>query len=273
MAIDRAGWRGCLIGALVVTIVVIPMAALWIAESPSYLIVRRPTGALEKLNDIRGAIGLPVIAALPVRLERATAPGSLLSRLFAADVVRSTLLLWLAVFLTFGTLYFVLSWIPKLAVAAGLPQQQAIIAGTVYNVGAMVGTLSLPLAARRFGLRQAITLYLLPGALFLFMFGAVELPLLPRLAVATLMGFFAQGGFSGFYTLAARVYPDDIRSTGLGWAIGVGRLGSIVGPLAAGMLLEWKVVGGALFGIFAAALVIAAVVTPGIRDRRAEPLP
>jgi MFS family permease len=75
------------------------------------------------------------------------------------------------------------------------------------------------------------------------------MPLFLVLGVAMLIGLSLQGGFSGFYSLAAKLYPADVRSSGIGWAIGIGRGGAIIGPLAGGLLLAREV---PLWGVFAA---------------------
>ena len=85
------------------------------------------------------------------------------------------------------------------------------------------------------------------------------------LGVAMLIGLFLQGGFSGFYSLAAKLYPADVRSSGIGWAIGMGRGGAIIGPLAGGLLLAREVPLWGVFLAFAIPLVVSGVLASLVR--------
>jgi len=102
------------------------------------------------------------------------------------------------------------------------------------------------------------------AAVFLVIFSA-KMPLLLVLGVAMLIGLFLQGGFSGFYSLAAKLYPADVRSSGIGWAIGMGRGGAIIGPLAGGLLLAREVPLWGVFLAFAIPLVVSGVLASLVR--------
>jgi MFS transporter, AAHS family, 4-hydroxybenzoate transporter len=73
------------------------------------------------------------------------------------------------------------------------------------------------------------------------------------------MGFGIQGGFVGLYAVAARVYPTSFRATGVGWAIGIGRLGGIMGPLVGGLLVAWGFGMAGSFGFFAIPCILAGI--------------
>ena len=82
---------------------------------------------------------------------------------------------------------------------------------------------------------------------------------LPRLiAITAIIGFFTYGSLIGLYALAAQQYPASARSTGVGWAIGVGRIGSIVGPYAAGLMIGWGWERSTYYLVLAAPLVAGA---------------
>jgi len=74
-----------------------------------------------------------------------------------------------------------------------------------------------------------------------------------------------QGGFNGFWAVAARLYPVAMRSTGIGWAFGVGRIGAVLGPIVGGLLVGAKVPISTIFSIYAVPLVAAACMTLGIK--------
>jgi MFS family permease len=243
LSINLVGWRGCLFGAFIVTATMVPICAIWLPESLRF---RQVSGSM---SAMRGKARLAGLFDGPLRM--------------------ATPLLWIAVFFTFGTLYFILSWLPRLMSLSGLPPALAIIAGSVYNVGAIVGTLLLPRIALRRSLSRSIAAFLLGGAILLAGFAIVSVPFALRLALAAGLGFLLQGGFNGFYGLAVRLYPPEMRGTGLGLAIGFGRIGSMVAPLCAGLILDRNIPIATLFQGFALCLGLAALLTMLIRAPQA----
>lgn len=263
-AIPRFGWQATLVGAGLVSAAIFPIAFLWLPESIDFLQNRQPSGALVKINRLRARMGLVHFDALPPQRVKSAAPR--LSHLFDHGLWKSTLLLWVATFASFGVLYFVTSWIPKLAIEAGLSANNALWAGSIFNLGGFVGASSIGWLATRRDIGWLIRAYMLAGAALLLVF-AVPMPLASLLVVATAMGCAIQGGFSGFYSLAAQMYPPEVRSSGIGWAVGVGRGGSVIGPLAGGWLLGLHLPLWAVFLCFAGPLAISGVLAALVRHR------
>jgi MFS family permease len=87
------------------------------------------------------------------------------------------------------------------------------------------------------------------------------------LGVAVGMGLAVQGGFSGFYSLAAQIYPTEVRSSGIGWAIGIGRGGSVIGPLLGGFLLGQHLPLWIVFLCFAIPLALSGILAALVRGR------
>jgi MFS transporter, AAHS family, 4-hydroxybenzoate transporter len=206
------------------------------------------------------AMFVPIVwLVLPGGLTAAPAgPAHKLSETIAGPRKRASIWLWTATICGFMALYFIASWITKLAIEAGLPETNAIIASAIYNFGAFAGTLGGSIAATRFNVHRLCgTLLLLAAAVFL-VFGGVSMPLIGVLITAFLMGITLQGGFNMLYPIAAQVYPDKVRATGIGWAFGIGRIGAFTGPLVGGWALaqDWPLV--AVFAIFVVPLLIAA---------------
>ncbi|RZK31350.1 MAG: MFS transporter, partial [Hymenobacter sp.] len=161
--------------------------------------------------------------------KSAEAAQSSIGALLKKDFRVPTIQLWVALFFAFATLYFLTSWIPKLATNAGLSMELAIYTGTVFNIGAWFGIMTQGYFSSKIGLKKTIGIILiLTGvlmAIFRIFVGSDSI-----LYVFFLLGFGIQGGFVGLYAVAARMYPTEFRTTGVGWAIGIGRLGGIVGP-------------------------------------------
>lgn len=211
------------------------------------------------------ALGLPESTALPATRDIPTSPASVLRDLLAPSRRRDTLLLWVAVFSAFMTLYFIVSWIPRLAIEAGLDMRNGIYAGAIYNIGAFVGTAGLAWLAGRLKLKRLITGFLLGAAVLLVAFGALRLPVAAELLLAFALGVALQGGFNGLYPLATALYPVERRSAGLGWAMGIGRAGAVIGPLLGGYILSRDVPLVGLFAVFALPVIVSALCAKGIR--------
>ncbi len=257
------GWPSVFLLAGALTALILPLVALWLPESLEYLLKRQPPGALKNVNRILERMGHEPIDELPALPEAEQSSGGLaallsgVAALFSAEHRRTTVLLWVAFFMAFGTLYFLLSWVPQLSRNAGLPLDRAIYASVVLNLSAFFGMVSLGFLADRFGLKRIIITWLLLAAIIMSVFEAFASPLMIVMAIG-LIGFTMEGGFIGIYVAAARTYPTLIRNTGVGWAIGAGRTGAIAGPIFAGFLVAGGFAMGESFKVFAVPLLLAA---------------
>ncbi|MEM6572705.1 MAG: MFS transporter [Pseudomonadota bacterium] len=261
------GWQAIFLGAGVTTLATFPIAWLALPESPTFLLSVRPGNALQRLNHILQRLGQPALKELPA--QHAQPKVRSVRALFSDELPRETTLLWLAFFMNFAALYFLLSWIPKLATSAGLALELAIYAGAVFNFGAVFGIAVSGLLSQRFGLKRTIAAFLLLTAVLMGAFGLAN-GSITILILFGLIGFFMQGGFVGLYAIAARLYPTEIRTTGVGWAIGAGRTGAIVGPLVGGMFVGMGLAIGTNFRWFAITLILAAGFTLLIRSPRID---
>jgi MFS family permease len=203
------------------------------------------------------------LKALPV-VDSAVRKASV-AALVADGRRNQSLILWTAVTFGYFVLYFAISWIPKLSAQAGLPVRDAIFAGATYNFGAFVGTTLIGLLAVRFRLNRVTALFMGLGAIAMIVFGAVALSVLVTLAVAMLIGMFLGGGFNGFWGLAASLYPPEMRGTGIGWALGIGRVGAVLGPIVGGQLVGAGLSNAAIFFVYAVPLLIAAGLSSTLR--------
>ncbi|MCB1122390.1 MAG: MFS transporter [Verrucomicrobiae bacterium] len=261
--IPAYGWQGMFRFAGIATLVVVPLIVLFLGESPEYLVKQRPTNALKRINAILARMKVPILETLPSGevMEKAGSVAALFKGTFKAQ----TLLLWLAFFMAFATLYFLLSWIPKLTTAAGMPHRLGIYSGTVFNVGSFIGIVIMGGLAVRIGLRKTIAIFLGSAAFLMMIFGFFSGSFMVLLMFG-LIGFAMQAGFVGLYPVAARIYPVEIRTTGVGWAIGAGRLGAVLGPILAGYLVGVGLSLATNFMIFAIPCIFAALAVLFIRS-------
>jgi len=261
--IPSYGWRAIFITAGTATLVTFPIVWMLLPESLTFLLRKRPANALTKINKIMQRMGHEEVTALPA--TRSEAQSRSVRTLFAYDVAQSTIMLWLAFFMNFAALYFLLSWIPKLATGAGLALELAIYAGAIFNFGAVFGIATSGLVSQRLGLKRTIALFLGLTGVVMTLFGFATGSAL-ILILFGLIGFLIQGGFVGLYAVAARLYATENRTTGVGWAIGAGRTGAIIGPLIGGLLVGAGLSIGANFRWYALAVFLAAAFTLLIRS-------
>ena len=178
---------------------------------------------------------LPEITS-PKRAAGSSAAANVV-RLLAAEHRVATLTLWAAFFLGFCTLYFLMSWIPKLMDDSGYDPAIGHQAFFLFNLGGVIGIYLMGWLSTRWSLSNLILILLVSSALVMAVFAAAPNKLNLLLGLITLIGVLQQGGFTGLYGAAAKVYPTAMRSTGIGWAIGLGRSGAVAGPAIAGYLI------------------------------------
>jgi AAHS family 4-hydroxybenzoate transporter-like MFS transporter len=198
------------------------------------------------------------------------AKGFSVFQLFREGRAPVTGLLWVAFFMNLLVMYFLVNWLPTLLKGAGLPLSLAILSTSTLNLGGVVGAIAL---GRLIDKRSP---YIVLGAAYaasavfiaVIAFGGVNLTVL--LIGAALSGFGVVGAQIGCNALAASVYPTAIRATGVGWALGVGRIGAIVGPLVGGMLLAaaWSPQNIILMAVIPALIAsVAVLVLGGVRKK------
>jgi benzoate transport len=257
--IAQYGWRSAFLFGAIASLVMIPIVLWRLPESLDFLLARRPANALQRLNVLLTSMGRQTLTQLPEvpSTERSFAERNQLGALFIPGVLRSTLLVWISFFLVMFAFYFVMSWTPKLLVAAGLSTQQGITGGVLLNVGGIIGGALFGYLSSRINLRKLSAAYLIITAVTLILFGLYASDLNSAFAIAVLIGAFIFGSITGLYAITPALYPAAIRTTGLGWAIGIGRIGAIIAPSIVGVLIDggWKTAD--LYYVFAVPLVIA----------------
>ena len=182
----------------------------------------------------------PLLWLLPESYRPAARPeaGNSIARLFAADFARITLLLWLINFLSLLTIYFINSWLPSLLRSLGIPTAQAILAATMFQLGGIVGGLGSAPLVNRFGTERVVAAMLAMGGVWLILIGLTAVPASTLALFIFCAGLGISAAQLGVNALSGAAYPLAIRNTGTGWALGVGRLGNIAGPLFGGLLLS-----------------------------------
>ncbi|HEY0926128.1 MFS transporter [Brevundimonas sp.] len=266
-------WHSVFVVGGVLPLLLLPVLWFALPESVRFLVAK---GAPEsRIAPIVAKIDAdaPVsefIAGL--KHEQSTAAkGFSVFQLFREGRTPTTLLLWVAFFMNLLVMYFLVNWLPTLLKGAGLPLSLAILSTATLNLGGVVGAIALGRMIDRISPYVVLgTAYAASAAFIaLLAFGGTNLTVL--LAGAALSGFGVVGAQIGCNALTASVYPTAIRATGVGWALGVGRIGAIVGPLVGGMLLarEWSPQSLILLAVVPAVIASIAVFTLGAVRRNA----
>lgn len=253
------GWQSVFFAGGAATLIMVIGVFFLIPESLQFIIVRRPGNALQKCNQILARLNQPELAQLPGTTDTDKPANANVFSLLTEQWRAKTIILWLTFFFCFITLYFLLSWIPKLVVNAGLSVSDGVYASVAFNLGAVIGILSLGWISARFGLSRVIAAFLFGSGVFMSAFALTNglNMLLPYLVV---IGFLLQGGFVGLYAAAAKIYPTEIRTTGVGWGIGLGRFGAVTGPYLGGVLIAQGVSMEMNFILFAIPMFISGLI-------------
>lgn len=156
--------------------------------------------------------------------------------LFTEGRALGTILLWVPFFMNLLVLYFIVSWLPALLRQSSQPITMGIVAISLFSLGGILGSVVQGKLMTKWGdlsilLGEFLVTVALMGALA---FSSTKVAII---AMTFLLGCFVQGAQAGLNALSVKYYPTSMRATGVGWALGVGRLGSIVGPMLGGMML------------------------------------
>ena len=223
--------------------IVIALIMLFILpESPRFLATRENRKA--DLVKLMARFGNPIDPALPA-VDSLDKPAKLkvgLGALFSKEYARDTIGLWGAMFFTLLSVYGVVNWLPAILGEAKYPGPMTGTGLMWFNLGGIVAALTGAACFNRFGSKAALAT-LAVGAILSSVW-LYFIPLdptqstFPLLAALTLQGGFINGVQTTMYALAAFVYVTEMRGAGVGWAVGIGRIGSIISPLVGIYLLR-----------------------------------
>jgi benzoate transport len=255
--VESFGWRGIFIFGGLLSTAMIPLVFFRLPESLDFLLTKRPPRALQGANAVLRRLGHAELTALPE--PTATATTARARDILASGLASQTLLLWLAFFSVMSTFYFVVSWTPKLLVDAGLATGKGLSGGVLVNVGGIAGTVFLSVLSMKLGILRMHVAALLAACTAIPLFGFVSGSLQSALIVAPIVGFFLFIAMVGLYVITPSIYPTELRNTGTGLAIGLGRCGAIASPYAAGLLLAAGIGPAHVYAIFGVPIFVAAI--------------
>jgi AAHS family 4-hydroxybenzoate transporter-like MFS transporter len=264
MLIPTFGWQSIFLVGGIAPFLLVPFLAARLPESVRFLALSGEANArvAELLKRVAPTVRFPT--AMRFEVHETTSVGPPIAHLFNEGRTLATLVLWAVFFMSLLDLYLWLNWLPTVVNDLGASITAAAAVGAMLQVGGIVGTLTLGQFIDRFSFR-ALALAFLFAAIAIATVGFSGHSIAFAILATSCAGFFLVGGHVGAIALAAACYPTMARSTGVGWAIGVGRVGSIVGPLIGGIMLARGMSAQSLFMVAAipalaascAALVLA----------------
>lgn len=153
----------------------------------------------------------------------------------------ATVLLWVVNFMNLLVLYSLSNWLPTVVTGMGYDTQTAVLVGTVLQVGGTIGTFGLAWLIARAGFIPMLAATFALATVSISLIGQPGISLALLTVIVFVAGWGVIGGQPGVNALSATFYPTYLRSTGVGWGLGIGRIGAIVGPYIGGRLLglEW----------------------------------
>ena len=259
------GWETIFLVGGILPLLVAVVLILWLPESLRFLLASgadsiRVANILKRIRP-----DLPANGRFVADEERVE--GVPLKHLFTNGRAPDTFLLWIPFFTAFGVLAIAVLWTPVLLRDNGFPPTQAALVIGVHGIGALIGMASAGRLMERFGASTVLLPAFLLGAISTAALGYAAVSASAMAATLAVIGLFIGMAASGSIALATLVYPTAIRSSGVGWAMGMGRFGQVLTPLAAAAMVgaAWSNV--QLFHAFAIAPLFGALAILALRRR------
>lgn len=178
--------------------------------------------------------------------------------LFTSGRALGTLIIWLAIFCGLFNSGLLANWLAVVMSCSGMSLDRAILAPVVMQLGGVIGTIFLGMIMRRFGAHLVAVSFFL-GACFTVLIGQFTGSAPLAFTAVFLMGIFLVGAYFSMNAIMAAFYPVSIRSTGIGWGLGIGRTGGAVGPLIGGAMITARWDFGLMFLVVAIPAVVATI--------------
>lgn len=235
--VGEYGWRGVLILGGVLPLLLLPILVWQLPESVRYLVLEgksfdRVKAALKRIapqDDFANAMFV-----VPHKKPQ----GSPIGHLFKPELIKGTLLLWLAFFMSLLVIYLLSSWTPRSLRVRGVTLKTASLITTTFQVGGTIGAILLGWLMDRLNPHYVLTVTYSLAGLFIALIGNVTGQLWLVAFAVFGAGFCISGAQVGANALSAGYYPTDCRATGVSWANGMGRIGAVLGSMVGGAMLS-----------------------------------
>ena len=262
------GWPSIFALGGIVPLLILPILWVWLPESPRFLAARadlspRDAALLRRLDITPGQT-----AAEQINLAR----GNPIKMLFGEGYALQTVLLWVIFFCSLLNLFLFAYWLPEVLHLGGMSPAEAARTSSYREFGAMIAVLYLGVLIDRFGPERSLAWHYFAGIVFIAAIALFTMPYLILVGAIFFAGMTIVGSQTGANGACGKLYPARMRASGLGWALGIGRLGGIAGPALGGYLLAAGMRPPMIFLSACVFMLIAAVATAllAFRGARAE---
>jgi AAHS family 4-hydroxybenzoate transporter-like MFS transporter len=262
--IPEFGWRSIFVLGGTLPLLSIPLLWLYLPDSIRFMASQQQSSSEVRSSEIRSILHQIDSTSTYHDARVLPTPGDArrrapVGRLFAEGRALRTGLLWCVFIANLFMMNFMINWLPSVLHQAGLPIKQSILATTLFNIAGIVGGLILAQSVDKWGAYK-----ILPASYLLTAISVCSVGLFYHCPAALWIAVSCSGAgiigtFSGVNVLSGAVYPTDIRTTGVGWAFGVGRVGSVLGPAAGGLVVAWGWSTRDIFIVGAVPAIFAAV--------------
>ncbi|MPT48997.1 MAG: MFS transporter [Sphingobium sp.] len=265
--LEMFGWRSVFWFGGALSLLLLPVLIVWLPESIDLLLKKRDAGALDKVNLYLRRMGKAAVSNLP-RIEgnETRQPVSALITHFG----KTTFLLACAYAGFMFSFYFIINWATKLVTEMGLPDHAGVTASIMINLAGILGGLIVGILSARLSLSRLVGGVLLLMGAAIAPFGLLPPQIFALYGASFILGFFMWAGSALAYNVIALSYPAEIRATGIGLIVTIGRIGSILGPYTAGVMLGAGMSRAMVTLLLALPVMIAALLFAQVaRTRRA----
>lgn len=257
--IGNVGWRSVFMCGGIFTLTVLVLVYFVLPESVEYQLIKRQPNSIERINKTLAKFNIQAIHSFPAYKELTHGKVSI-KTLFKGNFKARTIFVWIAFFSVMAGQYFILTWTPKLLTMAGMTPEQGVSLGIILNFGGILGAILMAFLTVRYQINLVLSSFFALTAIFITVFVLNSGNYIYSMWIAVLVGIFNNGCVAGMYALANSTYDTEIRATGVGSAITMGRLGGILSPLGAGYLLDAGIKPLHLYNIDAILFAIGCIV-------------
>jgi MFS family permease len=229
-------WRSVFYFGSIVTVVLLPFIFVFVPETVHWLAQKQPANALERINYTLRRMGHATVSALPTLTAQASRNS--IGDIFRPGLLLITVLVTAAYFFHITTFYFILKWVPKIVVDFGFQPSSAAGVLVWTNVGGATGGAVLGLLTLKYGVRGLTIAAMLLSTVAVTVFGQTPHDLFQLSLICCIAGFGTNAAIVGMYSIFAQAFPTHVRAFGTGFAVGVGRGGSVLAPIVAGFLFQ-----------------------------------
>jgi MFS transporter, AAHS family, 4-hydroxybenzoate transporter len=269
--LPRYGWRSLLWAGAIAPLTLSVLLFLFLHESLDFLVRTKAEG--QRIWHILRRVdpALPEAAPKSFTTEEKES-GSAVASLFTSGRTLGTVVLWIIFFLNLAEFYALQSWLPTILTNLHYPLNTVALATTLTTIGGILIAVVIGPAMDRLGPYRSLAVLYFCGVFFVALMGvALSQPEWVLMIATFFAGCCVSGGQKSVIALSAVFYPAPIRSTGVGWALGIGRVGGIGGPLLIGLLLSWHLAPASLFYAASIPMLVAGLLVALLGWRYGEP--